>query len=49
MAIIQVIPHSLVGVETSMAFVPFSVAAETVPKMSIAIVNTERARPSNKL
>jgi hypothetical protein len=41
MAIIQVIPHSPVGVVTSVAFVPFGIALEAVPNMFMAIAVTD--------
>lgn len=41
MAIIQVVPHSLVGLEASVVFIQFSDAFEAVPVMSMGVGHAE--------
>lgn len=44
MALIQMIPHRLVGIVTSVPFGPVSVAFEALPEVSMAVPLTKTAR-----
>lgn len=47
MAIVKMIPHSPVRIETFMVFSRFFIAAETIPEMPVTIKRAEGTRPTN--